>query len=416
MSPSDPRSPAAPEWQAYDFATVTRPRALIVGITSPSGAGKTYSACRLAMGMIRRLGGRAVIVDTDAGRALDYKPYFPDMQWVPFEPPFHPARFGSALDYCIDKLKATVVIFDSMSDEHNGEGGVLDMIEDDIQERMRKAGNGAKEEKFKWTAQIKPKRDRRHLNQKIARRAAEVAIICCYRAEDKTKPGNRGEAVHIGWQAETTSRLPYAMSVRFLLPPGSDGHPNLNPDTEFEKLSIKMPRPFRAMFQHGLQLTEDLGEQLARWKMGEDDPRANTPEVAAGHRPAARPARAAAAPAPASGDGGPAKAEFVDQWLERFKKGGVDVLRILAKLGRPARSALTVGDLKAFATWTAEIKAGKTTLDQVFPELTPEDEDEAARRAAEPTAAELAALAAEDQGPPSDDDDPGFTTDPDEER
>jgi hypothetical protein len=88
-----------------------------------------------------------------------------------------------------------------------------------------------------------------------------------YRADDKSKPGAGGKAIHVGWQAETTSKLPYEMTIRFLLEPGADGRPSLNPDTEFERMSVKLPEMFRGWFKPGLQLDEDLGEKLARWSV-----------------------------------------------------------------------------------------------------------------------------------------------------
>ena len=50
--------------------------------------------------------------------------------------------------------------------------------------------------------------------------------------------------------------------------PGSDGHPNLTPETDSEKMSVKLPEQFRGWFKPGLQLNEELGERLAGFQPG----------------------------------------------------------------------------------------------------------------------------------------------------
>lgn len=254
-------------FEDYEASTSKEPRALLVGITSPSSGGKTYSALRLATGIVRVTGGEIYGIDTESKRMLHYKDRF-KFRHVPFFPPFNPLSYASAIDHCLAK-GAKVIIVDSMTHEHSGEGGVLDAIDNYLIEKVARKRDNESEydvrERYKWSAQIAPKAERRKLNNKITSIGAKAIFIFCYRADDKTKPVAGGKPIHLGWQAETTSKLPYEMTVRFLLPPASDGKPNLNPDTEFEKLSIKMPEDFRNWFKPGLQLNEELGERLANW-------------------------------------------------------------------------------------------------------------------------------------------------------
>jgi hypothetical protein len=251
-------------FQDFDAAAETSVQPLIVGITGPSFSGKTYSALELATGMIGVTGGSIYLIDTESKRALHYKDRF-TFRHVPFAPPHSPEAYEQAIDYCVAK-GAKVIIVDSMSHEHDGEGGVLDQAEEYLH---AKAGEDwQRREKLKWTSWIQPMGQRRRLNRKIIQLGDRVIFIFLYRATDKTKPVKGGEPIHVGWTAETTSKLPYEMTVRFLLPPGSDGKPNLKPDTEFERLSIKMPVQFRDWFKPGLQLTRDLGAKLALWSAG----------------------------------------------------------------------------------------------------------------------------------------------------
>ena len=267
-------SPSNRTFEDYDASTSTKSTALMIGITSPSSGGKTYSALRLATGIQRIVGGDIGGIDTESDRMLHYKHLF-KFRHVPFAPPFNPLSYALAIDHCISK-GMRVIIVDSMSHEHTGDGGVLDSIDAYLGEKVahKKPHESDYEvrERYKWAAQIPIKAERRRLNEKIRQIGSKAVFIFCYRADDKTKPVSGGKPVHVGWQAETTSKLPYDMTVRFLLPPASDGHPNLNPDTEFEKLSIKMPGIFRDWFKPGLQLSEELGERLARWAMGDSPP------------------------------------------------------------------------------------------------------------------------------------------------
>lgn len=251
-------------FEDYEAAAATKPVPLIVGVTGPQASGKTYSAHRLAAGMARAVGGKVFGIDTESDRMLHYKNDFA-FQHVPFAAPHSPADYEAAIEHCLNR-GARVILIDSMTHEHSGEGGYLEMHEAELD---RMAGSDwQKRDKCKWTARIAPAAARRRLNRKIVSVGARCFFILCYRAEDKTKPTKDGKAIHLGWQAETTSKLPYDMTVRFLLPPGSDGRPSLKPDTEFEALQIKNPGQFREWFKPGFQLTEEIGEKLARWALG----------------------------------------------------------------------------------------------------------------------------------------------------
>jgi hypothetical protein len=59
------------------------------------------------------------------------------------------------------------------------------------------------------------------------------------------------------------------MTQRFLLRPGCDGVPDLQPDNESERLMTKNPAQFRDFMRQGTRLSADLGEKFARWAKGE---------------------------------------------------------------------------------------------------------------------------------------------------
>ena len=238
---------------------------LLIGITGPSSSGKTYSALRLGSGIARFNNGPLYVIDTEHKRALHYADAF-EFEHLDLTPPFGPLDYLSAIEHCM-RGKPGCIVVDSMTHEHSGTGGVLDQSECYLRDRL---GDDAEKPgprgKHLATSLIKPKRERKALNNAIVQMG--VTAIFCYRAQDKIKPIPGKEPEKLGWQAETTSPLTYEMTVRFLLMPSSDGKPTLMPPNEAERLATKTPAQFRDWFTPGFQLTEELGEKLAAWAAG----------------------------------------------------------------------------------------------------------------------------------------------------
>lgn len=245
---------------------------LIVGITGPSGSGKTYSGLRLAVGMQRVVGGDIFVIDTEARRATHYAQYF-NFQHYDFKAPHGPLDYVVAINAAVS-AGAKIILIDSMSHEHEGEGGVLDQIEKQLDEWY--GSDWQKRQANMMRANARPKAQRKSLNLRI-KALGEIIFILCYRAQDKVKPRKKGAAVpegeekgmlHLGWQPITTSDLIYEMACSFLLLPGCDGKPTFKPETAAEKLLSKNAEQFRGWFVDGVQLNEDLGVKLATWAQG----------------------------------------------------------------------------------------------------------------------------------------------------
>lgn len=96
---------------------------LKLGISGPSGAGKTFSALLLASGIADW--EKIVVIDTENGSAELYDKLGP-YSVIPFEPPFSPQRYVQAI-HAAAKSGADVLIIDSISHEWDGKGGCLDM-------------------------------------------------------------------------------------------------------------------------------------------------------------------------------------------------------------------------------------------------------------------------------------------------
>ena len=134
---------------------------LIIGLVGPSSSGKTYTALELASGIQSVSGGDIDFIDTEHGRGLFYADNF-KFNHIPFSAPFASLDYLEAMTQSA-KRGAKVIIVDSCSHEHDGEGGMVDYQD---QELTRMAGTDyAKRERMQMLAWAKPKKARRTLLQ-----------------------------------------------------------------------------------------------------------------------------------------------------------------------------------------------------------------------------------------------------------
>lgn len=235
---------------------------LLIGLVAPSGGGKTKSALRIAAGIQKIKGGKLVGIDTEARRMLHYADEFP-LTYLEFKPPFSSLRYLDALKAASEKAQGGVVIVDSMSHEHEGEGGYLEYQETEL---TRLAGDDyRKRHQMNFTAWIKPARDRRRLINSILQ--MNCAFIFCFRAKEKLKIVKGMDPIPLGWQAIAGDEFAFEMTVRCLLQPGAEGVP----DWSAEAFRLGVPKrsdAHRLLIPDGQQLNEAIGERLALWAKG----------------------------------------------------------------------------------------------------------------------------------------------------
>lgn len=245
---------------------VRRAAGLLISIVAPSSAGKTVSALRLAMGIQSVCGGEVDVIDTENGRALAYADRY-KFNHVPFDPPYSPDDYFEIIQFCVARGTKTIVI-DQASFEHEGAGGVLEWHEREI-ERLLKMWRDSTRDKVQLAAWQAPKAARTHLINEIQR--MNVNLIFTFRAKEKLKivPGKPPR--ELGWQAISGDEWMYAMSLQFLLTPGSDGRPTWQSDLPSERAVMKLPMQFREMFNRDkpAQLDEEAGRRLALWAAGD---------------------------------------------------------------------------------------------------------------------------------------------------
>lgn len=247
---------------------------VLVGLVSPSGAGKTYSALRLATGMQRVTGGEIFVIDTEQKRSLHYANQF-KFRHIPFGRPFSPLDYLAAIEYAVSR-GAKIVVVDSMSHEHEGPGGVLEMHDAKLDQI---AGNDWKKRAAcTMLAWSEPKQQRRRLLNSIVQ--MDCNFVFCFRAKRKIKPVKGGEPLDLGWMPIGGEEFVFEMTLNAILHPGANGVPTWNPSEPGEREMVKLPDQFRPVFSNNPQLSEDVGQKLAEWAAGGEPPKPMTgPEL-----------------------------------------------------------------------------------------------------------------------------------------
>ncbi|RKS55883.1 AAA domain-containing protein [Gillisia mitskevichiae] len=99
---------------------------LRIGLSGPSGYGKTYSALLLAFGITQDW-KKIAVIDTENNSASLYS-HLGDFNVLSLEEPYTPQRYITAIELCED-AGMEIIIVDSISHEWNGKGGCLEMHE-----------------------------------------------------------------------------------------------------------------------------------------------------------------------------------------------------------------------------------------------------------------------------------------------
>jgi hypothetical protein len=245
-------SPAKPGGEGY-----------LIALAGPTGSGKTYSALRLARG-IAGPDGIVALADTENGRARRYARDF-TFERCSIGPPFRPEKYVAAAEGA-KKLGAAVLIIDSTSHEHVGEGGILDWQAEELQ---RLAGNDFKRmEKMKGVSWIAPKRAHKAMLQRFIQ--LNFHVIFCLRAERKVDISldpktNKIEWTDIGFQPICGSDFMFDMTMSLMLradPLEARGIP----------VPVKVDDQDRHLIFFDRPLDEETGARIAAKARGDQAP------------------------------------------------------------------------------------------------------------------------------------------------
>jgi energy-coupling factor transporter ATP-binding protein EcfA2 len=236
---------------------------LLFGIVGPTGSGKSFSALRVASGIQKQRGGKIVAGDTESKRLLHYADYF-DFEHTELAPPFGSLRYLEFLRWSVNDLKASVVIIDSASHEHEGEGGYLQLHEQQL-DRLSK-GDASKRNAVNFLAWAKPSAERRELINGLLQ--LNACFIFCFRAKEKLKIERGKDPVDLGWMAIAGAELLYEMTAVAMLEPAAAGVPTWRSQMPGTSAQIKLPIQFKEIFKPGEALCEAHGEKMALWASG----------------------------------------------------------------------------------------------------------------------------------------------------
>lgn len=241
--------------------TITRPMPLGIGLYGYAGRGKSESAARLAEGMQRVYGGEVFYADTDGSRGLALRDRF-KFRYIEFPAPHNALDFADLLRQF--SQRKGVLVIDQMTEEHEGEDGLLDTHD------KRKGGD----ERKTAVAWALAKSQHKVLARELRRALITIPVIVCWRAQDKIDWNHKGqngktEPQDLGEMPIGSRDLPFEMTATYLLPTsGERGQPCLNPTSTGEILMTKIPEQFRNIVQRGQTFTAAHGEAFARWAVG----------------------------------------------------------------------------------------------------------------------------------------------------
>lgn len=233
----------------------------LIGLWGPSGAGKTFTALHIARGLVGA-SGKVGLIDTENGRACFYADVAGGFDHLDLQPPFTPDRYNAAFSAFEEAGGYGCVIVDSMSHVWEGEGGVLDMAEN-----QRKRDGDSMDGLAKWKA---PKMAYKRMVNSLLR--APFHVIFCLRAKDGVKQvgfGKQAKIESVGVQPICGKGFIHEMTVAALLGgdhkpvfPGTGNPLNCDPLVP----ALKAPDDlFRAVFQPDQHLGQETGKRIAAW-------------------------------------------------------------------------------------------------------------------------------------------------------
>src|SRR5437868_4709545 len=255
---------------AFSFRPAVRENVpLIIVVAGGTGSGKTYTAMELATGMVEAVapGKRFAVIDTENGRAKHYADRF-QFDHGDLRAPFTPKAYEEAT-MAADAAGYPVIVTDSGSHEHAGEGGLLDWHEAELQ---RMAGDEwKKREACNMAAWIKPKGGHKSYVSKLLQ--VKAHLIICLRAEPKVEMKKNSEGKweikpkealtgnvvgKEGWIPICEKSLPYEATVSLMFTADEPGSPK----------PIKLQAQHRPFFPLEKEVTRDAGRLLAEWAAG----------------------------------------------------------------------------------------------------------------------------------------------------
>ena len=209
---------------------------LKLNLSAPSGAGKTYSALRMAKGIAGDW-SKVGVIDTENGSASLYS-HLGDFNTIELRPPFTPEKYIEAMDVCVE-AGMEVIIIDSTSHEW------VTLIE----ENQRLADSKFRGNSWSAWSQTTPRHDK-FVNAVLH---LPVHVITCTRSKTETVMGEDKKVKKVGMKDQQRDGWEYELTISL----------ELDRDTH-----LAYPSKDRTNLFEGKQpflITEETGKLIADW-------------------------------------------------------------------------------------------------------------------------------------------------------
>lgn len=173
-----------------------------IGLAGPTGAGKTFTALRLAAGLAGSQ-GKVAVIDTEHGSASLYADMFA-FDVAMMNPPYSPSKYRMAIGEASD-AGYDVLVIDSITHAWNGTGGVLEIVDE---EAKRQRGN-------KFAAWAVGSEEWRELLDTILGCPMHAIVTMRSKMEYVQQENSRGktEVVKVGMAPEARDGIEYEFTV-----------------------------------------------------------------------------------------------------------------------------------------------------------------------------------------------------------
>ena len=216
---------------------------LKIGISAPSGAGKTYSALLMAYGMCGDW-SKIAVIDTENGSAELYSD-LGGYSVCPITPPFTPKKYIAAINEAVE-AGFKVLIIDSLSHAWSGAGGLLEM-----KDKATKASNSGNS--FTAWRDVTPEHNK--LVDTILQ--SDIDVIVTLRAKSDyviTDDNGKKSIKKVGPAPIFRDGLEYEMTVFF--------------DMSQDHIATASKDRTRLFDGQNFTPTFDTGKQLVEWRNG----------------------------------------------------------------------------------------------------------------------------------------------------
>lgn len=238
------------------------------GMQGPAGSGKTIGALLLAFGITKDW-NKIAVIDTEnesaslyVNRELQTGEKIGEFQTLTMRPPFAPEICTEAIEFCLKDPSIEAIIFDSISHEWNGKGGILD-----IHEQM-----GKMNDMQKW-AKLTP-RHNRFVDTIL--QANKHMILCMRSKQDyvmKEQSNSQGRMVMV----------PEKVGLKAVTKDGVDYEFTLNFDIDINNFATAV-KDRTALFKGKpeFKITSETGDTIKKWcELGVEQPAPTKPVITA---------------------------------------------------------------------------------------------------------------------------------------